>query len=108
MIADVFPVIISYFSKVLNWAFNIVINETPRITLGMFIISAMFIGLVIYFIFGTDFFPNMFGQFGNDVGRDVSNYTKVGLSKVDKSKGSSETYEPRHAKKSYVPRHGKE
>lgn len=65
-------------SRVVGWIFTIKINNNPDITLGMFLLGCAFIGVVLYFILGTDFFPG---------------YINVKTS----DGGSKDNYVPRHA-----------
>lgn len=79
MITDLFPYYIEQFGRIVNFVFNITINESPKITLGEFVLTCSFIGIVVYFIFGSDFFPNM-SSFGRRF-----------------SFNSSSNYKPRHS-----------
>jgi len=56
LLVKMFEFLITIISSCVNWAFNLVINDSPRITLGVFLISCAFIGFVVYFLFNTDFF----------------------------------------------------
>ena len=62
MITEVIPYFITQLSKIINFVFNLKINENPSITLGEFLLTFAFIGLVIYFIFGSKI---DIGNFGN-------------------------------------------
>ena len=59
MFNQVFPYLIEQFSRIINFVFNLPINENPNISLGQFILGLAFIGLIIYFIFGNNFFPSL-------------------------------------------------
>ena len=48
---------ISIISRCVSWLFSIQINTDPDISLGMFLLGCAFIGVVLYFILGSDFFP---------------------------------------------------
>lgn len=76
MLSSVFAFLISMISKCANWLFTLVINDSPRFTLGEFLIACAFIGIVIYFIFGSDFFPGHinFGSKGAKYNNDTDNY----------------------------------
>lgn len=54
MITEVIPYYITQLSKIIEFVFNLKINENPSITLGEFLLTFAFIGLVIYFIFGAN------------------------------------------------------
>ena len=56
MLVKMLDFLITLISSCVNWAFNLVINDSPRITLGVFLLACAFIGFVIYFLFNTDFF----------------------------------------------------
>ena len=88
MLSEVFPFLIDLISKCANWLFTLVINENPRITLGTFILACAFIGVVIYFIFGTDFFPGHINIGSNSAkyNNDTDNY------KPKHSQGNTKTY----------------
>lgn len=92
MLSEVFPFLIDLISKCANWLFTLVINENPRITLGTFILACAFIGVVIYFIFGTDFFPGHI-----NIGSNSAKYNN-----------DTDNYKPRHepgaARKDYSTR----
>lgn len=62
MITEVIPYFITQFSRIVNFLFNLKINENPSITLGEYILTFAFIGLVIQFIFGANI---NIGNFGN-------------------------------------------
>lgn len=63
MLSNVFNFLISIISKSVEWLFTIQVNDSPKITLGMFLIGCAFIGYVIKFILGTDFVPlNIFNH----------------------------------------------
>ena len=82
---EVFNLLINMISKCTSWLFTLVINESPRFTLGEFILACAFIGVVLYFILGTDFFPgHMDFNFGS---------------------GKSTSYNPKHT---YQPKHSSE
>lgn len=74
MLSDVFKYLISNISSCVNWLFTLVINESPRITLGTFLLACAFIGIVLYFIFGTDFFPGHINLGANIGGNSNTNY----------------------------------
>ena len=78
MLDQVFPFLINVISKCANWIFTLTINNNPHITLGQFLVACAFIGIVLYFIFGTDFFPG--------------HITFNGV----KSVRSNDNYQPRH------------
>ena len=80
MLSEVFPFLISMISKCANWLFTLVINESPRFTLGEFLLACAFIGIVIYFIFGSDFFPG-----------------HINIGSARKNSDSNDNYQPRHA-----------
>lgn len=61
MFDEVFPFLIQHFSRIVNFVFNLPIDKKYNITLGMFLLTCAFIGIVIYFIFGSDFFPGHIG-----------------------------------------------
>lgn len=92
MLSEVFPFLINVISKSMNWLFTLVINENPKFTLGEFLLVCAFIGVVIYFIIGSDFFPG---------------HINFGTSSV-KYKNDSDYYQPRHepgaSKKDYSTR----
>lgn len=72
MLVKMFDFLITVISSCVNWAFNLVINDSPRITLGVFLLSCAFIGFIIYFLFNTDFFlPFISG--GADKVKNISN-----------------------------------
>ena len=75
MFNEVFPYLIRQFATIVNFVFNLKINENPTITFGEFILTFAFIGLVIYFIFGSDFVPNI--SFTRNINRS-SNSKKGG------------------------------
>lgn len=79
MLSEVFPFLISVISKCVGWLFTLKINESPEFTLGEFLIACAFIGIVIYFIFGSDFFPG---------------HINIGSSKKI---NTDSNYQPRHA-----------
>ena len=54
---QVFDFWIDIISTCVNFLFTLKINENPDITLGMFLLACAFIGVIIYLILGTDFFP---------------------------------------------------
>lgn len=76
MLSDVFKFLISNISKCVEFLFTIKINNNPNISLGMFLLACCFIGVVIYFILGTDFVPNFINNRNN---------------------GSRDNYNPRHS-----------
>jgi len=57
MLIHILDFLVKTIATSFNWVFNLVINDSPRITLGVFLLSCAFIGIVIYFFCGTDFFP---------------------------------------------------
>lgn len=71
--------------------FTIVINYNPRITLGEFILGCAFIGVILYFIFGADFFP-MVGNVSNRTFKGSVKTVKKNIAKREKEskKGGSE------------------
>lgn len=87
MITQVFPYLIEQFARIVDFVFNLKINENPDIVLGEFILTCAFIGVVVYFIFGSDFFPNMVHIKDSSV-KNASKMTK-----------NYDGYEPKHAKK---------
>lgn len=89
MLSEVLNYLISNISFCVNWLFTLVINESPRITLGTFILACAFIGIVLYFIFGTDFFPGHIDM--PDVSFKREYYPK-------------HTYQPKHMKGSLAVR----
>ncbi len=66
MITEVIPYFITQLSKIINFVFNLKINENPSITLGEFLLTFAFIGLVIYFIFGSKIDISNFGNSDKD------------------------------------------
>ena len=92
MFSNVFPYLIQQFSRIVTFVFNLQINENPNITFGEFILACAFIGFVLYFIFGSDFLPNIGGGLS-------------GFSSSKSTNTNSNGYQPRHA---YTPRHGKD
>lgn len=79
MLGDVFSFWISVISSCVNFLFTLKINNNPDISFGMFLLGCVFIGLVLYFILGTDFIP--LGGFNKSSGSNASN----------------DNYVPRHA-----------
>ena len=79
MFDKVFPFLIQYFSRIVNFIFNLPIDTKYNITLGQFLLTIVFIGIVVYFIFGSDFFPGHINTCSNSI------------------KNSNDGYQPRHA-----------
>ena len=64
-----------------NWLFvGLIINDSPRISFGEFILACAVIGFALYFILGTDFIPNI-------------SFTRS----LDSKSSSNDNYVPRHA-----------
>ena len=80
MLNEVFSFFISMISKWFDFVFNLEINKNPPITLGMFLLACALIGLLIYFVLGTDFIPGI-------------SFTK----NISSSKNNNNNYQPRHA-----------
>lgn len=57
MLGKVLKFLIDSIASVVTFLFTIVINDSPKITLGEFLIACFIIGLILYFLFGTDFIP---------------------------------------------------
>lgn len=57
MLGTAFKFLINNISRVVSFLFTIVINESPKITLGEFLLACAILGLILYFLFGTDFIP---------------------------------------------------
>lgn len=74
---EVFNFWIDVISSCVNFLFTLKINENPDISLGVFLLACAFIGVVIYLILGTDFFPG---------------YIRLGS-----NNNSNSNYQPRHA-----------
>ena len=53
---DVFKFWISSFSSIISWVFDLVIIDSPRITLGLFLLACAFLGFLIFFFFEANFF----------------------------------------------------
>lgn len=77
MLVNALDFLITTISTWINWAFNLVINDSPRITLGVFLLACAFIGFVIYFLFNTDFFLPFVNGGANKI-RNSSNSKKGG------------------------------
>ncbi|MBQ9072126.1 MAG: hypothetical protein IJY25_03105 [Bacilli bacterium] len=77
---QVFSFWINMISKCVSWLFTLKINSNPNITLGEFILAFAFIGIVLYFILGTDFIPGL-------------GFTK----NIGTNNNSNDNYKPRHA-----------
>lgn len=76
---------IDILSRCVQWLFSIQIIEEPNISFGMFILACAFIGIVLYFILGSDFFPGHIG-ISSRVNNNYSNYAPrhgPGSSNVD-------------------------
>ena len=73
---QVFSFLIGIISKCVSWIFTLKVNDNPNITLGTFLLACSFIGLVIYFVLGTDFLPGNinFGSKGAKYNNDTDNY----------------------------------
>lgn len=80
MFSQVLGLWFSWISRWISWLFTLKINTNPDISIGMFLLGCAFIGIIIKFIFGTDFIPLNFGS------KSVSNNNSGG-------------YEPKHARK---------
>lgn len=78
----VFTFWIDTISTFVKFLFTLKINENPDITIGSFLIACAFIGLIIYFILGTDFIPMLGGSVGSSSSKSTDN----------------NGYVPRHAK----------
>lgn len=77
MLSQVFPFLISVISRCTSWIFTLKINDNPSMTLGEFLLTCAFIGMVIYFLirsFGGDSFPTLRGLFARE---QEANETKV-------------------------------
>ena len=83
MFDNIFPFLIQYFSRIVNFIFNLPIDKKYNITLGAFLLTCAFIGIVVYFIFGSDFFP---GHIGSSLNKNSN-------------KTSNNNYVPKHARK---------
>lgn len=81
MLSEVFSFWIGLISTCINFLFSLKINENPDITIGTFLLSFAFIGAVIYFIFGSDFFPGHINLNSNN------------------NNNSNNGYQPKHARK---------
>lgn len=79
---EVFKFWINHISLVVNWIFKVVLIPEPRITLGMFLLGFAFLGVVLYFIIGTDFFPG-----------------HINISSNSNRSSNDNGYQPRHARK---------
>ena len=77
MLNSVFPFLIKIISKSVNWLFTVQINDSPKITLGQFLIGCAFIGIVIYFFGGTDFVPTLSDIANRKIARQASNKTNT-------------------------------
>ena len=64
----------SIISRCVSWLFSIQINTNPNITLGMFLLGCAFIGVVLYFILGSDFFPGHINVGGSSKSASNDNY----------------------------------
>lgn len=78
MFDKVFPFLIQYFSRIVNFIFNLPIDKKYNITLGSFLLTCAFIGIVVYFIFGSDFFPGHIRLNSNNNSNNSSNSKKGG------------------------------
>ena len=79
MLGKVFKFLIDSIASVVSFLFTIVVNDSPRITLGEFLLGCAILGVILYFLFGTDFIP----------GFSIN---------TSKNKDDSVNYKPRHAK----------
>lgn len=70
---EVFQFWINSISSVVNWVFRVEVIDEPKITLGMFLLGFAFIGLILYFILGSDFFPGHI-NLGNNSNSSRDNY----------------------------------
>ena len=61
----------------INWIFTLQINDSPKITLGVFLLACFFIGFSIFFLFKTDFFLPIISNGANKV-QNISNSQKGG------------------------------
>ena len=74
MLSEVFSFWISVISRWFSWLFTLKINENPEITIGGFLLACAFIGVVLYTLLGTDFFPGHLAvSVDNSVNRENSN-----------------------------------
>lgn len=80
MLNEVLDFWIGVISTCVSWVFNLELNSNPSITFGEFLLACAFIGIVLYFILGTDFIPGL-GSFKNG----------------GSSQNSNNNYQPRHA-----------
>ena len=83
MLSEVFSFWIGVISTCINFLFTLKVNENPDITFGTFFLACAFIGVVLYFILGTDFFPGHFNLNSNNI----------------KNNDSNNNYVPKHARK---------
>ena len=75
MLKTVFEFWSKVVSNIGSWLINdFVINESPRITFGQFFLACAFIGVVLYFILGTDFIPGLSLSFHRDKSNSNTNY----------------------------------
>ena len=74
MFSQAFSFWISVISRCVSWLFTIQINSNPDITLGMFLLGCAFIGVILYFILGSDFFPGHINIGGGSRTVDNDNY----------------------------------
>ena len=85
MLTEVFPFLIKMIGKCFDFVFMLEINKNPSITLGNFLLACAFIGLIIYFVLGTDFIPN--------ISYMANNRRNSGV----KYNNKTDNYQPRHA-----------
>lgn len=85
MLNEVFPFLAKTIGMCFEFLFSLEINKNPSITLGNFLLACAFIGLIIYFILGTDFIPNL------------SHATNIKRSSGIKYNNNTDNYQPRHA-----------
>lgn len=85
MLSSAINFLILSISRVCHFINVIKINDDPTIYLGEFLIACLFIGVVLRFLFGTDFFPTA---------TDVRALAWKNLKSNNKA-----NYEPKHAKK---------
>jgi len=69
---EVFSWMSKSFGRIVGFVFNdFVVIDSPRVTLGTFVLAFAVIGLVIYFLLGSDFSPFMGWSLPN---KDKDNY----------------------------------
>ena len=79
MLNEVFNFWIKTISRCVSWVFSLELNSNPSITFGEFLLAFAFIGIVLYFILGTDFIPGL-------------GFTKT----IGSNNNSNNNYQPKH------------